>query len=170
MKSHDGLATVWTETETSDATDEGVAAWLCFERSGKRKVLLQTAAGDGSVETGLVDFQDFVFSRDDRVVFFTTAAWAVARAAHGVEVATGKEYFITDGSIIEELDRGPYKGSLFASHFRLDEDHKIGEPGYAGRVVITDIIDWHGKRLAKLPDGEGGTEKDRKERNRLLGR
>ena len=171
VTSHDRQATVWSETDPPAPGAEGASThWLCFERGGKRKVLLQTAAGDGSVETGLVDFQGFVFSRDDRVVFFTTDAWAVSRAAHGVEVATGKEYFITDGNIIEELERGPYKGSLYASHYRLDEDHPLGSPGYTGRGVVTDIIDWHGQRLAKVPDGESEDPKAQKERKRLRGR
>lgn len=174
VTSHDGLATVWTEQaevdEDAAAHGETAPAWLCFERGGKRKVLLRTGKGDTPDAQGpegeLTDFASFVFSRDDRVVFFTTAAWAVSRAAHGVEVATGKEFFITDGNIIEELATGPFKGSLYASHYRLDEDHAIGAPGYTGRGVVTDIIDWHGKRLAKVPDEEG----DPKERKRLLGR
>ena len=36
-------------------------------------------------------------------------------SAHAVEVATGKEWFVVDGAIVEELDRGPYRGSLLVS-------------------------------------------------------
>lgn len=114
----------------------------------------RAAREDAGVEEELSDYQDFVFSRDDRVLFFTSPAWAVSRAAHGVEVATGKEWFIVDGQIIEELDRGPYRGNLYASHFRLDDEHEIGSPGYTGRGIVFTIVDWRGKTLKKLPADE----------------
>ena len=150
-KSHDGLATVWAEPDdphhvSKDVGDVG--KWtLCFERSGVRKALLTSSAGDGGMESMLADFADFVFSRDDRNVFFTTYAWHTTRAAHGVEVATGKEFFIVDGTIVEEIDHGKFKGSLKANHFRK------GSPDRS-------VVDWHGKKLAELPiDDSKGEEK-----------
>jgi hypothetical protein len=111
------------------------------------------------VEDQLSGFSDFVFSRDDRVLFFTTDAWVVSTAAHAVEVATGKEWFVVDGRIVEELDRGPYKGSLLGEHFRLDEEHAIDSPGYTGRGVVHTVVDWRGKKLKKLPADELAREK-----------
>lgn len=162
VHSHDAQATVWTESELATLHTE-TKAWLCFQRSGQQKVLLMSRAAraDAGVEDELNDFSQLVFSRDDRVVFFATSAWVVSPAAHGVEVATGKEWFIVDGSIIEELDHGPFKGSLYATHFRLDDEHPVGDIGYLGRNVTQTVVDWHGKKLRRLPDNE-------KERKKVL--
>jgi hypothetical protein len=149
-RSHDGKSIVW---------DAG--GRLCFERNGQRKALLvdRDSRGDAGVEGQLSGYDGFVFSRDDRVVFFSTQAWATSQAAHGVEVATGKEWFIVDGAILEELDRGPYMGSLLGEHYRLDDQHEIGSPGYTGRGVVYTIVDWRGKTLKRLPDDENARTK-----------
>jgi hypothetical protein len=156
-RSHDGKSVAWTVSLPAAKKDDASTTVLCFERNAQRRVLItdrDPLSGDGGVEASGNGFYDLVFSRDDRVLFYASQTYAVSRGAYGIEVATGKSFFIVDGEILEELDRGPYKGSLYASHFRLDDEHPVGSPQYTGRGVVHSVVDWNGKTLKKLPGDE----------------
>jgi dipeptidyl aminopeptidase/acylaminoacyl peptidase len=52
------------------------------------------------------------FSPDGHRVYFVSAAWATSGAIHVLELASRKEHFFTDGSGLEFVSSGDYKGCL----------------------------------------------------------
>jgi hypothetical protein len=165
-QSSDGKTVVYVETDGSrtDATSTGDVDHqrLCISVGGARaRVLLEGkgAPPDAGVERTLAGFGDLLLSPDGATLYFTSSAWVTSGAAHAVEIATGKERYLVDGSIQRVLVDGPYKGNLLASHYRLDDAHPIDSPDYRGRMVVFSVVSPTGKTIAKLPEDEKAREK-----------
>jgi len=52
------------------------------------------------------------FSPDGRRLYFVSSAWATSGAVHVIDLATRKERFFTDGSSLEIVPNGEYRGCL----------------------------------------------------------
>jgi len=52
------------------------------------------------------------FSPDGHHLYFVSSAWATSGAVHVIDLATRKERFFTDGSSLEMVPNGDYKGCL----------------------------------------------------------
>ena len=113
--------------------------------------------GHGTAETTpqetLASFGELLFSPDSKTLYFTSAAWVTSGAAHAVDIATGTQRFLFDGSVAAVITEGPYKGHLLASHFRLDH-HPIDSPKYRGRIETWTVESVQGTTIAKLPEDE----------------
>lgn len=130
---------------------------LCIEIAGAAPRVLvagRTAGPNESVEHTLAGFGNLLFSRDGGVVFFTSDAWVTSTAAHVVEVGTGRESFLFDGSVEVEVTQGPDAGRFVASHFRLDDVYPVSSPKYRGRRVTWSLVTRTGKTLRKLSEAE----------------
>jgi hypothetical protein len=109
---------------------------------------------DAGVETTLAAFSGLQFSADGKSLYFDSAAWAVENALHVVDLATGRERYLTAGTLLAEPTDGPYRGKLIVGHFRLDPDHAIGSPGYLGRIHVFALHTRDGKELRRLRDDD----------------
>lgn len=130
---------------------------LCIVVAGApARVLVsgRTAGPNEGVEHTLAGFGNLLFSRDGAVVFFTSAAWVTSTAAHVVELDTGRETFLFDGSVEVEVTQGPETGRFVASHFRLDDVYPVSSPKYRGRRVTWSLVTRTGKTLRKLSEAE----------------
>jgi hypothetical protein len=135
---------------------------LCVVTPGAAPRLLlagRSALPDAGVETTLADLDDLRFSVDGTRLYFSSDAWAVGKALHEVELATGAERFVTDGSLDAELATGPYKGKLVVAHFLLDPDHDVMSPKYRGRMLLWYLHTKDGKQLRRLPEDEAARRK-----------
>jgi hypothetical protein len=133
---------------------------LCFEVAGASPRVLVSGRTSGpgeGVEHTLAGFGNLLFSKDGTLVFFTSAAWATSTAAHVVELGTGRESFLFDGSIEVEVTRGPDTGRFVASHFRLDDVYPVSSPKYRGRRVTWSLVTRTGKTLRKLSREEAAS-------------
>lgn len=127
---------------------------LCISRGGGPPVVLlagKSAPDDGPPERTLADFDHLVFSRDEKTLYFSAAAWVTSSAAHAVDLASGTERFLVDGAVESEIESGPYAGMLLASHFRLDDKHPVDSPDYQGRIEMWSVITKEGKEVRRLP-------------------
>lgn len=169
IASHDGHTTVFVAVDPSKtvatSVEDAPHEDICVSRDGgPPKVLVRghAAGPNESVERTLASFGPLVFSLDDTLLFFGSAAWVTSGAAHVVELATGKERFLFDGAIEAAIVSGRDKGAYLASHYRLDDAHPISSPKYRGRIVSWSVVSKDGKTLRKLSESEAkriaGTE------------
>jgi hypothetical protein len=109
---------------------------------------------DAGVETTLAAFSSLHFSADGKSLYFDSAAWAVENALHVVDIATGRERYLTSGALLAEPTDGPYRGKLIVGHFRLDPDHPIGSPAYLGRIPVFALHTRDGRELRRLSEND----------------
>jgi hypothetical protein len=122
-ESPDGETEVFVSFDPNDMHE-----YLCVSRSdAPPKAILEARDANDVVDGGGRDHlvqpfgAVFLFSPDGRVLYFTSALAATEDGAHAVDLATGKEHFITPGAIIATIEKGPYRG-LLVSRSRETED------------------------------------------------
>jgi hypothetical protein len=85
-----------------------------------------------------LDFTSFgspIFSLDGGYVYVSAAAWATSSAVHQVDVATGKQRFVIDGSAIAIIRTGKYRGYLLVRRHMYHPAPEFGsyDPVYVVR-------------------------------------
>lgn len=115
--SPDGKAVVFVRKVSGKTLDSPVGEveanelWWVDTAGGKPRRLVASAANDDPKKF-LGELQTPQFSPDGKTVFFMSAAWATSGAVHKVDVATGKEQFVTPGNSLEVILRGEHQGKL----------------------------------------------------------
>ncbi|QSQ26760.1 PD40 domain-containing protein [Pyxidicoccus parkwayensis] len=121
--SPDGKAVVFVrdvsgkKVESATGEVEANEVWWVDTAGGKPRRLVASAASDDP-KTFLGALQDPQFSPDGKSVFFLSAAWATSGAVHKVDVATGKEQFVTPGNSLEVILRGEHQGKLIVQQHK----------------------------------------------------
>ncbi|MDY7225620.1 TolB family protein [Hyalangium rubrum] len=115
--SADGKAVVFVrrgsgaKLESAAGEVEANELWWMDTTGGKPRRLVRSAASDDPKKF-LGALQTPQFSPDGKTVFFMSAAWTTSSAVHKVDVATGKEQFVSPGNSLEVIPRGEYQGRL----------------------------------------------------------
>ena len=160
VTSPDGRVVVFVARDASRTDDAALGPVshedLCISRAGGPATVLLAghAAANEAPEKTLVSFDAFVFSADSATLFFTTTGWVTSPAAHAVELATGKEWFLFDGAINAPITKGADAGRYVAAHFRLDDKHSVHSPKYLGRIETWSIVTATGKTIRKISEAE----------------
>jgi dipeptidyl aminopeptidase/acylaminoacyl peptidase len=96
---------------TGSGDVEATELWIVGSDGHKPAMLLRghTATDMRKVIGGILGAQ---FSPDGRWLYFISAAWATSGAVHVIDLATRKERFFSDGSGLETVPNGDYKGCL----------------------------------------------------------
>ena len=154
--SPDGHVKVFISRDESrrDDTSLGEVAHedLCVSRDGGAPtVLLAGRAASATVgpERSLASFAALLFSPDGATLFFTTTGWVTSPAAHSVELASGRETFLFDGAVV-----APVGKNFLASHYRLDEQHRVDSPKYRGRMETWSLVTLAGRVVRKVTEAE----------------
>ncbi|MDD5059457.1 MAG: hypothetical protein PHQ60_16490 [Sideroxydans sp.] len=67
---------------------------------------------DEDIKKTLTQFNTPVFSADGQLLYFLSAAWATSNALHVLDLATGKEHFVTDANDVLVIGKGRYANHL----------------------------------------------------------
>ena len=165
VRSPDGKLSVFVEVDESREDETAVGAVpharLCVCENGLPVRVLLEGRGtpDATPQSTLASFGELVLSPDQTTLYFTTAAWVTSGAAHAIDLRTGRERFLFDGTVAAVIENGPYRGMLLASHFRLDPLHRVDSPKYRGRVETWTVESPDGKTLRSLPEDSAAREK-----------
>jgi WD40 repeat protein len=115
--SPDGRAVVFVRRgsagmlESATGEVEGNELWWMELAGGKARRLVRST-GSEEPKKFLGGLQSPQFSADGKTVFFLSAAWVTSSAVHKVDIATGKEQFVTPGNSLEVVTRGEHRGRL----------------------------------------------------------
>jgi dipeptidyl aminopeptidase/acylaminoacyl peptidase len=115
--SPDGKAVVFVRRgsagmlESAAGEVEANELWWMELAGGKPRRLVRSAANE-EPKKFLGGLQSPQFSPDGKSVFFLSAAWATSSAIHKVDVATGKEQFVSPGNSLEVVTQGEHRGRL----------------------------------------------------------
>jgi hypothetical protein len=125
--------------------DQPTSLWLVDTQTGARRLLLH---GNSSTDPrrDLVSVHAPRFSLDGGYVYVEASAYATSPTVHQVEVRSGRERFIADGTLLGVLRAGPWRGFLMVQQHR----YRSGGGSYEANIVIRP----DGKRIASIP-GEG---------------
>ena len=85
--------------------------WL-LDTGTQQKSLLVVSKTNDDMKQILAGLNSPVFSADGRQVFFLSSAWAVSEAVHAVDLKTHQVRFVCDGSSMDILRQGRYRGDL----------------------------------------------------------
>lgn len=85
--------------------------WLS-DSSGKDAHRILETRPDDDPEKNLTYFNSMKFSPDSKQLYFLTKAWATSNALHVLDLASGKEHFITDTDSVLVINKGRYANHL----------------------------------------------------------
>jgi len=96
---------------TGSGDAEATELWIVGSDGRKPAVLVRGRDSKDmhQVIAGILGAQ---FSPDGHRLYFISSAWATSGAVHVIDLATRKERFFTDGSGLEIVPNGDYKGCL----------------------------------------------------------
>lgn len=96
----------------------GNEIWLYDFSTKKEKLLVKNNFECDKPKKQIVDPHDLLFSQDNKMLYFMTAAWTTSGAIHGVRVDNGKQRFIVDANEMKIVSKGDYKGYLIVNQHR----------------------------------------------------
>ncbi|MDD4964331.1 MAG: hypothetical protein PHI11_10495 [Gallionella sp.] len=117
LLSPDGQTVVFGRTTRQKAPDSEALErelWIS-DLSGKQVRRLLATHHDEVPEKTLTQFNNWIFSADGKQLYFLSAAWAVSNALHVLDMASGKEHYITDANDVLVIGRGKYANHLVVS-------------------------------------------------------
>lgn len=96
---------------TGSGDVEATELWLVGS-DGRKPVLLVSGRESQDMKQVIGGILGAQFSPDSKRLYFVCSAWAASGAVHVIDLATKKERFFTDGSGLEVVPNGDYKGAL----------------------------------------------------------
>ncbi len=96
---------------TGAGDNEATELWLIGIDGSKPTLLIQGRDAQ-DVKQVVAGIGGADFSPDGKLLYFVCSAWATSGAVHVIDLATKKERFFTDGSSLEVVANGEYKGCL----------------------------------------------------------
>lgn len=127
VTSHNGLLVAWVAStpdrkiDTALGDDEATEIWVRSTVDGRRRMLVR---GHPALEPkdSIAAISNLHFSLDDGVIYFDSVAWVTSGAVHAVNVESGREWFICDGSVAEIISSGPQAGNLLIDRALIKTD------------------------------------------------
>lgn len=89
----------------------------CRHYCAEKRTLL-TSKSASTPQANLTGFKNLRLSTDSSTLFFETDAWAVSDAIHAVDIRTGVEHFVTDGSLACIVGTGQFQGDLVVAQHK----------------------------------------------------
>lgn len=86
----------------------------CRDSCAQKRILV-TANSASEPEQMLGHFSGLKLAVDGRTLFFESEAWATSNAVHAVDLATGRQRYVTDGSIACVIGTGRFQGALLVA-------------------------------------------------------
>jgi dipeptidyl aminopeptidase/acylaminoacyl peptidase len=143
-------ATVREERIASPDRPGSTSLWLTDLRSRASRLLLSgRTAEDPRRDTARLARPRF--SPDGRAVYVEAATWATSAAIHRVEVASGAERYVTDGSLLGVVTSGPHRGALVTQPHR----YRRGGGSYDPFLLVRP----DGRPILRVPGGEADPER-----------
>jgi hypothetical protein len=111
--------------EKGDRTDE---IWIVDIAKATKKPLVVPSFNCKDVSKTILDPHNLQFSPDNKTLYFETSAWVTSGAVHAVDVNGKHLRFITDGSELQVVQSGLYKGDLIVNQhrYRFNGDIPLG--------------------------------------------
>ncbi|MBS0295398.1 MAG: hypothetical protein JSR45_03740 [Proteobacteria bacterium] len=135
-----------TEAEKSTAPAGGQRDSLWISEGGRERLLAAPRVGE-KAEEQFQSFNNLVFAPDGRSVYVVADAWVTSGAVHRIDLATGKERYITSANDLRVIVSGKYKGDL------LVRKHRYYHGG--GSYDPLALVSPSGKELLKTVPGAG---------------
>jgi dipeptidyl aminopeptidase/acylaminoacyl peptidase len=153
LLSPDGQKVVFgrkTKEKAADSEDLESELWQS-DISGKEVRRLLATHYDEVSEKTLTLFNNWKFSADGKQLYFLVAAWAVSNALHVLDMASGKEHYITDANDVLLVGKGTYANHLVVSK------HKYFKEG--GSSDYYWLITPEGREIKKVGEDEEQAER-----------
>ena len=96
---------------TGSGETEATELWI-VGTDGRKSTLLVRGRESRDMHQIIAGILGAQFSPDGKQLYFLSSAWATSGAVHVIDMATRKERFFTDGSGLEVVPNGDYKGHL----------------------------------------------------------
>jgi dipeptidyl aminopeptidase/acylaminoacyl peptidase len=151
--SPDGQTVVFGRTTRQKAPDSEAMErelWIS-DFSGKQVRRLLATHYDEAYERSLTQLNNWKFSADGKQLYFLSAAWAVSNALHVLDMASGKEHYITDANDVLVVGKGKYANHLVVSK------HKYFKEG--GSSDYYWLITPEGKEIKKVGEDDEQAER-----------
>lgn len=107
----------------------GNEVWLADMDGNNTRRLLEEKGGE-SEENFLASFNTPAFSADGKWLYFLTAAWATSNALHVLDIASGKEHFVTDANDVMVVPQGKYINHLVVMKHKYFKSEDGGSYDY----------------------------------------
>lgn len=117
--------------------------------TGKTRILFKPRP-TGDPRTNMAALWNPVFSLNGGFVYVESEAWVTSAAIHQINVKTGKEKFVIDGSIHALVRTGRYRGYLLAQR------HIYPKNPEDGAYDEVQLIRPDGKMILVIPDSKDG--------------
>ncbi|MET0372645.1 MAG: hypothetical protein ABW128_00140 [Rhizorhabdus sp.] len=144
------VAFVHVDRRATEDVSGTTSLWVAdVERRTARRLLTPRPDTD-EPKRNLASFQSPRFSLDGGFVYIDAASWATSNAVHQVNVQTGEERFVTDGSTLSVIRSGPYRGHLLVSQHRYRKAGGSYDPISVVRPDGTAVL------IVPGTDGNGG--------------
>jgi len=114
---------------------------------GKNERRVLQAREDQDPERTLAGLTNLQFSPDGRTLYVVGAGWATSWGVHAVDVASGKDWFVTAGDSVEVIRSGRYNGDLVIRQGR----HR---PNGGGMYDVILVVDPHGRDVAVVGEAD----------------
>jgi hypothetical protein len=85
---------------------------------GKEPSLLVRCRDSQKMESLIGGFDNLQFSRDGKLLYFVTPAWATSGAVHVVDTTNGREHYLFPGNDLKVVKSGEYKDCLLVQQHR----------------------------------------------------
>lgn len=129
-----------SQVETEDGRMDTAALWIGDCDTGKVRELLKPHPDNDKAERNLRQINNPTFSLDGGFVYVMATAWVTSDAIHQVNIATGKEKYVTSGNNLAVIRTGPYRGYLLLSQHRYHAEGGSYDPTYVvwpnGKIVM----------------------------------
>jgi len=101
--------------ENADSPNERIVE--CTNHCANKRIIVSGKV-EQKPEQNLFGFKNLRLSPDSSTLYFETEAWAVSNAVHAVNLKTGVERFVTDGSIACVVGSGEHQGNIIVAQHK----------------------------------------------------
>jgi hypothetical protein len=105
--------------------DTRTQLWIADGVTGKARVLFKSRPGSDP-KSMMAAMWNPVFSLNGGFVYVETEAWVTSAAIHQINVKTGAEKFVIDGSIRGVMRTGPHRGALLVGRHLYPKNPEDG--------------------------------------------
>ena len=101
--------------------DHADEIWIVNTEKMTKKLLVPPHFTCSDVTKLIIDPHHLRFSLDSKTLYFETSAWVTSGAVHAVNIDEKNERFVTDGTELQIVQTGSYKGDLIVSQHRYHD-------------------------------------------------
>lgn len=129
--------------------DTRTQLWIADGPTAQARILFKPRPADDR-KANMAALWNPVFSLNGRFIYVESEAWVTSAAIHQINVKTGAEKYVVDGSIHALVRTGPYRGYL------LVQRHLYPKNPEEGAYDEVHLIRPDGKFILAIPDSKDG--------------